>query len=227
MENRNLGNCACPSWLVLIPLIGFDLEDAWQLQGKDFAEFASDVCLDLRAHGRLFALASGAPSGKRLKFWDLPYVRRLCDVAGPLHGSFNSPAVCRVTAAQRLHGGLCRLSFFIFFFPVLPAATNHQHVRLAVPAIFPTCRPGGWLSNIRFHCLLPGSSRCAPRWKLGTGASMLLASVSMLSLPKRRQVTSVTLPKFSPTHPFGGRGAAGLRKSGMGQQAEPAWFWMM
>ena len=94
---------------MLIPLIGSDLEDALQLQGKDFAEFASDICLDLRARSRLFSLASGAPSGKSLKFWDLPYVRRLCDVTGPLHmcawflqQSSCLPGHCRAKATRWL-----------------------------------------------------------------------------------------------------------------------------
>ena len=48
-----------------------------EVQGNDFAAFASELCLELRKAGRVFGFESSAPSGTYPKIWDLPCMQRL------------------------------------------------------------------------------------------------------------------------------------------------------
>ena len=48
-----------------------------KVQGNEFAEFASELCLELHRSGRLFGFESSAFTGQYPKIWDLPCVRRL------------------------------------------------------------------------------------------------------------------------------------------------------
>ena len=66
-----------------------DGSHADELQGNEFAAFASEVCVALHEHDRAFLFESSARSGRYPKIWDLPRMRKLRAVTGarlvPLH----------------------------------------------------------------------------------------------------------------------------------------------
>ena len=72
-----------------------------EVQGNDFAEFASELCLELHKAGRVFGFESSAPSGGHPKIWDLPCMKRLRERTGarivPMHmcAWFLQPSSCR------------------------------------------------------------------------------------------------------------------------------------
>ena len=72
-----------------------------EMQGNDFAEFASELCLELHRAGRVFGFESSAPSGNYPKIWDLPCVKRLREETGarivPMHmcAWFLQPSSCQ------------------------------------------------------------------------------------------------------------------------------------
>ena len=72
-----------------------------EMQGNDFAEFASELCLELHRAGRVFGFESSAPSGNYPKIWDLPCMKRLREETGarivPMHmcAWFLQPSSCQ------------------------------------------------------------------------------------------------------------------------------------
>ena len=175
-----------------------------EVQGNDFAEFASELCLELHRAGRVFGFESSAPSGGYPKIWDLPCMKRLREQTGarivPMHmcAWFLQPSSCR---------------------PMFP---------WGVPATCLGSQPPGWLSSIRYLCAPLGAWPFGLRSSNGIGASTLLANApckplrsTRLDLARRAAHRSISVTPCGslPPHPSGGEKAGGVGETPPGESS--------
>ena len=159
-----------------------------EVQGNDFAEFASELCLELHRAGRVFGFESSAPSGGYPKIWDLPCMKRLREQTGarivPMHmcAWFLQPSSCQPgeyhkkatwwTVSPELF-----FEFICFFLGDVQG--SHLAMSMSLWVVLATClgsRPRGWPNSIRCPCAQPGAWPFGPRLSNGIGASTSLAS---------------------------------------------------